>query len=85
MRNPTDPSEIVAVTAADAIVLAAAGKGGQFFMTTTPIERIDAARAARARRYVDHVRAGETLADVAAVAARIRPLIHAELGIRVSS
>lgn len=68
--------DLALTTAADAIRLKAAETGTAFFMTTTPVDYLGADRAARARRYVEYVREGETFADVGTVARRLLPLFQ---------
>jgi hypothetical protein len=64
--------------AADAINLQQTASGS-IFMRTTPVELLGADRAARARVFAKYVQAGESLADVEAVALRLLPHLQAAL------
>lgn len=65
--------DLVRQAAADAIVLKQQQSGGTFLMQATPLDVLGEERAARAHAAVKHVRDGETLDDVDAVALRIMP------------
>jgi hypothetical protein len=67
--------DLVRQTAADAIVLKQQQSGGTFLMRTTPVELLGEERARRAHAAAEHVRDGETLDDVDAVALRIAPVL----------
>lgn len=65
--------------ASDAILLKQqAGATSAIYMTTTPIELLGLEREARARAFLKYVRDGETIEDVASVAQRLLPLLHAQ-------